>query len=174
MLSAVYFLINSGLNALAVATDTGTSPLAIWRKYFVWVSLNYFGGASIAVLLAVNTRTKRRLASSSVLAIAPLVLVSYFTFKSSMGRLEDENRHLGEVNRLYLRWSRRSPMAVDAKDQVTHGHIRRVQTYALRLAPTSLASPTRGSFDADRGRRPAARHGQAGRSRAHPQQARAS
>jgi len=131
-LAAVYFIFNSGLNALAVATDTGASPIAIWRRYFVWVSLNYFGGASIAVLLAANTANDGLF--RSILAIAPLVLVSYFTFRSSMGRLEDENRHLGEVNRLYLKVVETLAGAVDAKDQVTHGHIRRVQTYALQLA----------------------------------------
>ncbi|MCX6552483.1 MAG: HD-GYP domain-containing protein, partial [Acidobacteria bacterium] len=71
---------------------------------------------------------------TSILAIAPLVIVSYFTFKSSMGRLEDENRHLADVNRLYLKVVETLAMAVDAKDQVTHGHVRRVQTYALQLA----------------------------------------
>ena len=131
-LSAVYFVMNSGLNALAVATESGSSPFTLWRKYFLGVSVNYFGGASIAVLLAVNIRSAGVL--SSVLAIAPLVIVSYFTFKSSMGRLEDENRHLGDVNRLYLKVVETLAMAVDAKDQVTHGHIRRVQTYALQLA----------------------------------------
>ncbi len=131
LLSATYFLINSALNALAMATEAGSSPLALWRKYFLWVSLNYFGGASIAVLLAVNTRT---MTLGGLLAIAPLILVSYFTFKSSMGRLEDENVHLAEVNRLYLKVVETLAMAVDAKDQVTHGHIRRVQTFALRLA----------------------------------------
>jgi putative nucleotidyltransferase with HDIG domain len=140
VLSAVYFLFNSGLNALAVATDKWTSPLAIWRKYFVWISLNYFSGASIAALLAVNIANTPGSGGfsvfSSILAIAPLVLVSYFTFKSSMGRLADENRHLGEVNRLYLKVVETLAAAVDAKDQVTHGHIRRVQTYALTLART--------------------------------------
>lgn len=130
-LSGTYFLMNSVLNALAMATESGTSPLALWRKYFLWVSLNYFGGASIAVLAAVNTHG---LSLSSLLAIAPLILISYFTFKSSMGRLEDENVHLAEVNRLYLKVVETLAMAVDAKDQVTHGHIRRVQTFALRLA----------------------------------------
>ena len=140
VLSAVYFVLNSALNALAVASDTWTSPLVIWRKYFVWVSLNYFGGASIAVLLAVNIAYTPGTGTfgvfSSILAIAPLVLVSYFTFKSSMGRLEDENRHLGDVNRLYLKVVETLAAAVDAKDQVTHGHICRVKTYALTLART--------------------------------------
>ena len=83
-----------------------------------------------------SIRARRPSGSSRAsLAIAPLVLVSYFTFKSSMGRLEDENRHLGEVNRLYLKVVETLAVAVDAKDQVTHGHIRRVQT-------TPSGSPT--------------------------------
>jgi putative nucleotidyltransferase with HDIG domain len=131
-LAAVYFVMNSGLNALAVATESGSNPLELWRKYFLGVSVNYFGGASIAVLLAVNIHSAGIL--SSILAIGPLVIVSYVTFKSSMGRLEDENRHLGDMNRLYLKVVETLAMAVDAKDQVTHGHIRRVQTYALQLA----------------------------------------
>ncbi|MDO8835483.1 MAG: HD domain-containing protein [Vicinamibacterales bacterium] len=130
-LAGTYFLMNSVLNALAMATEAGTSPLALWRKYFLWVSLNYFGGVSIAVLLAVNSQD---FTLGGLLAIAPLVFISYFTFKSSMGRLEDENTHLAEVNRLYLKVVETLAMAVDAKDQVTHGHIRRVQTFALRLA----------------------------------------
>jgi putative nucleotidyltransferase with HDIG domain len=130
-LAGTYFLMNSVLNALAMATESGTSPFALWRKYFLWVSLNYFGAVSIAVLLAVNSQD---FTLGGLLAIAPLVFISYFTFKSSMGRLEDENTHLAEVNRLYLKVVETLAMAVDAKDQVTHGHIRRVQTFALRLA----------------------------------------
>ncbi len=130
-LAGTYFMMNSVLNALAMATEAGTSPFALWRKYFLWVSLNYFGGVSIAVLLAVNSQD---FTLGGLLAVAPLVFISYFTFKSSMGRLEDENTHLAEVNRLYLKVVETLAMAVDAKDQVTHGHIRRVQTFALRLA----------------------------------------
>src|SRR5581483_6236060 len=38
------------------------------------------------------------------------------------------------LNRLYLSTIETLAMAIDAKDQVTHGHIRRVQTFAVRLA----------------------------------------
>ncbi|MCX6539342.1 MAG: HD domain-containing protein [Acidobacteria bacterium] len=133
-LCAVYFLMNSWLNAIAMTSESGASPFAMWRKYFLWVSLNYFGGASIAVLLSVNARTVNTFVL--LVAIVPLIIVSYYMFKSSMGRLEDENIHLGEVNRLYLKVVEALAMAVDAKDQVTHGHICRVQTYALQLAKT--------------------------------------
>ncbi len=51
-----------------------------------------------------------------------------------MGRVEDAGLHLTELNRLYLSTIETLAMAIDAKDQVTHGHIRRVQTYATGLA----------------------------------------
>ena len=53
-----------------------------------------------------------------------------------MGRVEDSNKHLSELNRLYLSTIETLAMAIDAKDQITHGHIRRVQTYAVGLAKT--------------------------------------
>src|SRR5688572_6276059 len=46
-----YFSLNSGLIALAVAAETRLSPFRIWRENFLWLSLNYFCGASVAVLL---------------------------------------------------------------------------------------------------------------------------
>ena len=51
-----------------------------------------------------------------------------------MGRVEDSNQHLVELNILYLSTIETLAMAIDAKDQITHGHIRRVQTYAVGLA----------------------------------------
>jgi putative nucleotidyltransferase with HDIG domain len=51
-----------------------------------------------------------------------------------MGRVEDSNRHLSDLNRLYLSTIETLAMAIDAKDQITHGHIRRVQAYAVGLA----------------------------------------
>ena len=38
-----------------------------------------------------------------------------------------------ELNKLYLSTIETLAMAIDAKDQITHGHIRRVQTYAVGL-----------------------------------------
>ncbi len=66
--------------------------------------------------------------------ILPLLLITYLTFRTSMGRLEDANRHVTQMNDLYLSTIETLAMAVDAKDQITHGHIRRVQVYATELA----------------------------------------
>ena len=64
----------------------------------------------------------------------PLLAVLYFTFSMSMGRVEDANKHLTELNSLYMSTIETLAMAIDAKDQITHGHIRRVQQLATGLA----------------------------------------
>ena len=76
-----------------------------------------------------------RVSTSSVLGtIGPLLIITYLTFKTSFNRIDDATRHLDEVNRLYLSTIETLATAIDAKDQVTHGHIRRVQRHTLALA----------------------------------------
>ena len=81
---------------------------------------------------------------TAVSVILPILAITYLTFRTSLGRLADANRHVTQVNDLYLSTIETLAMAVDAKDQITHGHIRRVQVYAVELAKrlgvTSLLS----------------------------------
>jgi putative two-component system response regulator len=58
----------------------------------------------------------------------------YRTYKVYLGRIDDEQRHVREMADLHLATIEALALAIDAKDQVTHGHIRRVQQFALRLA----------------------------------------
>jgi putative nucleotidyltransferase with HDIG domain len=135
LLALVYFLLNSWLIAIAVGFDQKTSPLSVWKTNFLWISLNYFSGASVAALLLPYLVAADRLAIVRVIGILlPLLVISYLTFKTALGRVEDANRHLNELNRLYMSTIETLAMAIDAKDQITHGHIRRVQTFAVGLA----------------------------------------
>jgi diguanylate cyclase (GGDEF)-like protein/putative nucleotidyltransferase with HDIG domain len=127
----LYFLLNSWLVAVALGFETGRSPIVIWWQNFTWLAVNYFSGASVAALIVTYMRDDD---ISTLAIIVPLLVVSYLTFRTAMGRVEDSNRHLNELNRLYLSTIETLAMAIDAKDQITHGHIRRVQTYAVGLA----------------------------------------
>lgn len=126
-----YFLLNSWLVTFALALEGKKSPYRIWRDNFLWLSVNYFGGASVAGLLVTYTR---EIDLTTLGIIVPLLLISYLTFKTSLGRIEDANRHLRQVNEMYLSTIETLAMAIDAKDQITHGHIRRVQRFAVGLA----------------------------------------
>ena len=129
--AVAYFGLNSWLITLAIVPHTRTSALRVWRSNFVWLSINYFCGASVAILLVMYTRN---VDIRYVGVIVPLLFVLYFTFKTSMGRVEDAQKHVEQVNQLYLSTIETLAMAIDAKDQITHGHIRRVQQYAIGLA----------------------------------------
>ena len=129
--TTTYFLLNSGLNAIIVSIQQRSPLWPIWRQHFGWVLLSYFGATSVAALLVHNSRGFDLVTLGVVL---PLMVISYLTFKTSLQRVEDANRHLQEVNKLYLSTIETLAMAVDAKDQITHGHIRRVQAYAVGLA----------------------------------------
>ena len=131
ILSTVYFLLNSGMIAVALALEKRRPAFNIWRTNFLGLAINYFAGASLAALFVTYTRTIDLFAIS---VIVPLLLVSYLTFKTSLGRIEDATTHVEQMKRLYLSTIETMATAIDAKDQVTHGHIRRVQQFALALA----------------------------------------
>jgi putative nucleotidyltransferase with HDIG domain len=127
----LYFLTNTWLVAQAVAGEKDLSAASIWVSHFAGFGINYFVGSSVAILL-VSYAARIDLTVLSI--IVPLLLISYATFRTSMGRLEDANRHVSQLNEMYLSTIEALAMAVDAKDQITHGHIRRVQSYAVQLA----------------------------------------
>ena len=87
----------------------------VWWPNFTWLSLNYIGGASVAALLLPYIREVGLLA---IFIIAPLLVLTYLTFRTTMGRIEDTNHHLVQLNRLYLSTIETLAMAIDAKDQI--------------------------------------------------------
>ena len=130
-LATSYFVLNSFFVAMALALEKATNAFVIWKNNFLWLSVNYFGGASVAALLVSYTKT----VDLTVLGIVgPLLIITYLTFKTSFSRIDDATQHLEELNKLYLSTIETLATAIDAKDQVTHGHIRRVQRQALGLA----------------------------------------
>lgn len=132
--AGTYFLANTSLIAVAISLEQGLPALRLWKTNFLSLWLNFFSGASIAALL-VNFGTKdREVALGAIWVVLPLLGISYFTYKSSMARIEDANKHVDQLNTLYLSTIETLAMAIDAKDQITHGHIRRVQTFSVALA----------------------------------------
>jgi diguanylate cyclase (GGDEF)-like protein/putative nucleotidyltransferase with HDIG domain len=129
--TVTYYLLNSWLIAFAISLEKKLSPARVWRENFAWLSLNYFGGASIAALIVTFNPS---INFTYLVFVLPFLAILYFTFSVSMGRVEDANRHLTELNSLYMSTIETLAMAIDAKDQITHGHIRRVQHYAIGLA----------------------------------------
>ena len=130
-MAAAYFALNSTLTALAVALENAESAFDIWRRHALYLAMNYSAGASLAAL-AVEGASGLNLAVLGL--IAPLLVLSYVAYQTAFSRVEDAERHVREVDHLYLATVETLAIAVDAKDQVTHGHIRRVQRHAVAVA----------------------------------------
>ncbi len=113
--------------------ERGQSAFKIWREQFLWLSLNYFGGASVAAILVVYAS---EIDWAVVGIIVPLLADFLPDLQNTLGRIEDANRAPLQVNKMYLSTIETLAMAIDAKDQITHGHIRRVQRLAVGLAKT--------------------------------------
>lgn len=131
LLALCDFVLNSGMIAIALSIQRGISAIKIWRTNFLGLAFNYFGGASLAALFVSYTRT---IDFFTLSAIVPLLFIIYLTFKTTMGRVDDATKHVDQMKLLYLSTIETLATAIDAKDQVTHGHIRRVQQFALGLA----------------------------------------
>ena len=133
LLGATYFVINTGLIAVAIGFESRSNPLQLWRQHFMRLSPGYAASASLSLLLLSGLQ-QVHFGPIALLPLPPLLLVFYYTLRSSFGRVEDAKGHLEKLNRLYLSTVETLATAIDAKDEVTHGHIRRVQQGAMGLA----------------------------------------
>ena len=129
--AALDFAVNSGLVAAAVGFERGKPARAIWREHFAGLWINYVGGVFPAMLLMLLARSNRL---DILILMLPLPVILYVTFRHAIGRAEDQIGHLGSMNRVYVAAIEAFAQAVDAKDQVTHDHVRRVQDESVRLA----------------------------------------
>lgn len=124
------FLFETGLFATVLALQQEAPLTGVWRRLTgLW--LNPAVGAYAGFLVA---RFRADLDSSILLLALPIPLLLYYGFRSWLGRLDDQVDHLDRANRAFRAVVRSFATAVDARDEVTHGHIVRVQAYGRALA----------------------------------------
>jgi len=129
--ATTYFLINTLTIATAIGLSTRQSIVDVWNENFLWSAPSYFVGAGAAALATWIVGISGQWLAP--LAAAPLYL-TYRTYKVYLGRIEDEQRHVREMADLHLATIEALALAIDAKDQTSQSHIRRVQLYAAAVA----------------------------------------
>jgi putative nucleotidyltransferase with HDIG domain len=129
--ATTYFLFNTFSIAIAIALTSRQSLITVWNENFLWSAPSYFVGAVAAAVATWAIMTSG--IWLAIPAIAPLYL-TYRTYKVYLGRIDDERRHVEEMANLHLATIEALALAIDAKDQTTQTHIRRVQVYATGLA----------------------------------------
>ena len=133
-LAATYFLVHALIDAVSssLESDLSAREFLLHNRLDLW--LNYCVTLVLLVFLVRNAGNVSALAISASAIVLGLIWLSYTSSKTYIAHVESTNRHLAELNELYLSTVETLASAIDAKDQVTSGHIRRVQQSALRLA----------------------------------------
>jgi diguanylate cyclase (GGDEF)-like protein/putative nucleotidyltransferase with HDIG domain len=68
------------------------------------------------------------------LIISPIsIFAAYLLYRSTVARLNSKTIEVEALSKLHLATAEALATAIDAKDQITHCHIRRVQVYATRM-----------------------------------------
>jgi putative nucleotidyltransferase with HDIG domain len=129
--AAVYFVLNSGLTAVAVALEKQTSAASVFRSHFGVVSINWFAAGSAAFMLVLLAQF---LSVIAIGAVIPLIAVIHLAMRSWTGRIADAEHHVAALDKLYLSTIGALSTAIEAKDGVTSSHIHRVQHYSMGLA----------------------------------------
>ena len=124
-----YFVVNTGLIAVAIAFSTRQPAWKIWHRDFLWSGTSFIvaatAGAVAAIVIARGSHWE------ALLMIAPVYLI-YRTYQTIIGRLEDQRRHLEETHRLHdeaviaLAQARKAEQALTAEKErlaVTLGSI---------------------------------------------------
>jgi diguanylate cyclase (GGDEF)-like protein len=122
------FAVNTVVVAVAIRVASGALPQA-WREGLVVTAIGYVAAGSVAWLLA----SVPDLVSSVVVA-TPLVGVIWLAWRSWNEKTEERAERLREREQLFLPTLEALVAAIEARDEKTHGHNRRVRSYAIGLA----------------------------------------
>lgn len=110
-----------------------------WRTNQLWFFWSVF---LITLSAAVISTTLLNQSLLQVLFSAVSVVSAYLIFRSARLRLNMNAAEVETLSELHLATAEALATAIDAKDQTTHCHVRRVQIYAAGMAEVFQLSPS--------------------------------
>ncbi len=128
--TVVFFLLNTLAVAGVLALTEDQGFWRCWRQNFLWTAAQYMALAALAGLVHV---VDQRTGWEITLLLVPVIYLVYRSYDLYLSRLEEEKRHVAEMAELHLRTIEALAMAIDAKDDNTHEHLRRVKIYATEI-----------------------------------------
>jgi len=139
VVAPLYFFVNTGLVAGAIALSVRQSAATVWQRNFLWSAPNYLAGAGLAAAAAAGS-ARGWFGWLAVLAVpAYLVFRSYHMWVSRLREEQNETRRAMDVQ---LATVEALALAIEAKAGCTPEHIRSIQQCAASLAEACGLSDT--------------------------------
>ena len=129
--SLLFYTINSGGVVLAIALTSERPIREAWRENFFTSALATLAGSSVAAFVFLNLDRGRVL---SLLVAIPIVAALYYAYRLNTNRINAALAHADQMKQLFHSTIASLAMAIDAKDQYTHGHVNRVQQLVMMIA----------------------------------------
>src|SRR5437016_5068680 len=155
LMAMLHYFINGFTISTIYALRTRRPILKFWRDGDLWTWWSFLASA---VATAVIYSAVSRIGWAYVLLSVPVIAATHWTYKIHFRRVNAKTREAEELSRLHLAPVEALATAIDAKDQTTHFHVRRVQIYAeglgqlLHLADPEIAALNAGAFLHDVGK----------------------
>jgi len=130
VLIITYFFINTILTSVAISWAVEESVFKFWAKTCIPLAVDY----SLSALAATIIVSLSAINEFVPLLVAPLIGVVWAWQRINKVRVAESQKNIEKQEQLYRRTVESLALAVDAKDQTTYGHIRRVRAYATGLA----------------------------------------
>ena len=128
--TAAFYIANTFPMAAVIALSTQGAVLRIWRQND-WTPLRNIGlGAAMACGFHEMTR---HTGWEIALLLLPVAFLLYRTYRLHLARAEDARVHAESLANLHMRTIEALALAIEAKDNTTHDHLRRVQVYAMEV-----------------------------------------
>ena len=155
LLAMLHYFINGFTISTIYALRTRRPIVKFWRDGYLWTWWSFLGSA---IATAVIYSAVSRFGWVYVLLSVPVIAATFWTHKIYFERVNAKTREAEELSRLHLATVEALATAIDAKDQTTHCHVRRVQIYAeglgklLHLSDAELAALNAGALLHDIGK----------------------
>lgn len=124
----VHYISVSVLNAIFLKLECGYPILSLWKESYLNTLISYgisFGCAFIVHYLFLQ------FGLAFGMVILPIAVAGHVAFRIHTKRLSQKTREITEASRMHLATVEALATAIDARDQVGIGHVRRTQIYAV-------------------------------------------
>jgi diguanylate cyclase (GGDEF)-like protein/putative nucleotidyltransferase with HDIG domain len=129
--SLAYFTVNTFILSWIIGLTNNKPAFEVWKESYLWTSPQYLVGGVIATVINLLIN---HLGWAGVLFTFPVVYLVYRSYNIYLSRVDEQQKHIAEMAELHLRTIEALALAIDAKDDTTSAHLRRVQVYASEVA----------------------------------------
>jgi diguanylate cyclase (GGDEF)-like protein/putative nucleotidyltransferase with HDIG domain len=144
-LAVLQYGLSTVATAWFVSIDAGKFPFVPSQESVVWTLTSQLACAASAVLF--YSAIQKRSVSYAFLGLLIIALV-HLLYRFNEKRMEDlrsaeaeRRRHVEEMADIHMNTIESLAIAIDAKDQTTHGHVRRTQIYATQMGKLLNVAP---------------------------------